>query len=73
MNRTDVKLNTLQQLRELVQSDIDQVGPVMDDYDGGKMAAYERVLDNIKVFESIIVNTTSQPSTLRQIESGIDY
>jgi hypothetical protein len=58
MNKKEVKLNTLRQLREMVQSDIDKVGPIMDDYDGGQKAAYEKVLNNITVFEAIINHTS---------------
>jgi hypothetical protein len=58
MNRKEVKLNTLRQLRELVQSDMSKVGPVMDDYDGGQMAAYEQVIKSIDVFEAIINHTS---------------
>ena len=72
MNRSTVKLSTLQQVRELVQSDIDKVGPVMDDYDGGQIAAYERVLDNIRVFEAIIDATDGQPKRIYQEDPGLD-
>ena len=58
MNRKEVKLNTLRQLRELVQSNVRKVGPVMDDHDGGQMAAYEQVLKDISVFEAIINHTS---------------
>ena len=58
MNKKEIKLNTLRQLREMVQSDIDKVGPVMDDHDGGRMAAYEQVLKDITVFEAIINHTS---------------
>ena len=58
MNKKEVKLNTLRQLREMVQSDMDKVGPIMDDYDGGQEAAYEKVLNNITVFEAIINHTS---------------
>ena len=54
MNKKEVKLNTLRQLRDMVKSDIEKVGPVMDDYDGGQVAAYERTLNNIAAFEAIV-------------------
>ena len=72
MNRTDTKLSTLRQLRELVQADIDKVGPVMDDYDGGQMAAYEKVLTSIRMFESIVLHTTSRSGKFSQEDPGID-
>jgi hypothetical protein len=72
MNRTTTKLNTLQQLREMVESDIEKVGSAMDDYEGGQLAAFEKVLNNIAVFESIIRHTSSTGS-LNQEEPGIDY
>ena len=54
MNKKEVKLNTLRQLRDMVKSDIEKVGPVMDDYDGGQVAAYEKTLNNIAAFEAIV-------------------
>jgi hypothetical protein len=54
MNRKEIKLNTLRQMREMVQSDLDKVGPVMDDHDGGQVAAYEKTLNNISAFEAIV-------------------
>jgi hypothetical protein len=60
MNKTEVKLNTLRQLRELVESNIEKVGPVMDDYDGGQRAAYDKVLKDISVFEAIINHTNNE-------------
>ena len=72
MNRSEVKLNTLRQLREMVESDLEKVSPAMDDYDGGQVAAYNKVLTNINVFESIIRHTTSTGS-VNQEEPGIDY
>ena len=54
MNRKEIKLNTLRQLREMVESDMRKVGPIMDDYDGGQVAAYEKVLGNIAAFEAIV-------------------
>lgn len=58
MNKKEIKLNTLRQLREMVESDMSKVGPVMDDHDGGQVAAYEKVLSNIAAFEAIIKHTS---------------
>ena len=58
MNKKEIKLNTLRQLREMVESDMRKVGPVMDDHDGGQVAAYEKVLSNIAAFEAIIKHTS---------------
>ena len=58
MNRSEIKLNTLRQLKEMVQSNIDKVSPVMDDYDGGQKAAYDKVLQDIAAFEAIINHTS---------------
>ena len=49
---------TLQHMRELVETNVEKVGPVMDDYEGGQVAAYERVLNDIKLFETIIGHTS---------------
>ena len=45
-------------MRELVETNVEKVGPVMDDYEGGQVAAYERVLNDIKLFETIIGHTS---------------
>ena len=58
MNKSEIKLNTLRQLREMVESDMDKVGPVMDDFDGGQVNAYEKVLSDIAAFEAIIKHTS---------------
>jgi hypothetical protein len=58
MDRKSIKLNTLRQFEELVQSRITKLGPVMDDYDGGQKAAYEDVLKDINVFRAIIDHTS---------------
>ena len=58
MNKSEVKLNTLRQLKEMVESDMDKVGPVMDDFDGGQVNAYEKVLSDIAAFEAIIKHTS---------------
>lgn len=54
MNKNAIRLDTLRQLRELVESDIENLGPIMDDYDGGQKAAYDKCLKNISVYEAII-------------------
>ena len=45
-------------LREMIESNISEVGPVMDDHDGGQVAAYQKVLNNIAAFEAIIKHTS---------------
>jgi hypothetical protein len=70
MNKSEAKLWALRNMRELVQANIDKLGPVMDDYDGGQMAAYEKVLKDISVFEAIINHTSSYSG---QTEPGMDY
>ena len=56
-DREQIKLNTLRQMEELVESRIEKVQTVMDDYDGGQMSAYENVLGDIRAFRSIIEHT----------------
>ena len=58
MDKKQIKLNTLRQLREMVESDMHKVGPIMDDHDGGQVHAYEKVLGNIAAFEAIINHTS---------------
>tara|TARA_Y100000310_G_C20279845_1_gene622073 strand:+ start:153 stop:365 length:213 start_codon:yes stop_codon:yes gene_type:complete len=70
MNKSVVKLDTLRQLEELVQSRIEKLGPVMDDYDGGQKAAYENVLTDIRAFRAIIKHTSSYSG---QQDPGLDF
>jgi len=41
-------------MREMVEANMDKLGPIMDDYDGGQQAAYEKVLQDIRAFEAIV-------------------
>jgi len=68
MNKKAVKLDMLRQMEELVCSNLDQVGPVMDDYDGGRKAAYEKVLNDLKAFKAIVDHVHSG-----QQDPGLDY
>ena len=52
-------MNTVRQFEDLVKARILQLGPIMDDYDGGQKAAYERVLNDINAFRAIIKHTTN--------------
>ena len=58
MNKSEVKLWTLRHMRELVESNVEKLGPVMDDYDGGQKAAYDKVLKDIRVFEAVISHSS---------------
>ena len=60
MNKEEAKLWTLKHMRELVEANIEKVGTVMDDHDGGQIAAYERVLTDINAFEAIISHTAGE-------------
>jgi hypothetical protein len=71
MDKTQAKLWALKHMRELVEANIDKVGPIMDDYDGGQMAAYEKVLNDIRVFEAIINHTVAGHRV--QEDPGMDY
>tara|TARA_Y100000310_G_C20631146_1_gene788711 strand:+ start:126 stop:314 length:189 start_codon:yes stop_codon:yes gene_type:complete len=59
MNRNKAKLRTLEVLKEMVESNVEELGPVMDDYDGGQKAAYDKVLEDIKMYQSIISHCAS--------------
>ena len=64
MDKKLIKLNTLSQVRELVEESSKKVGPIMDDYDGGQKAAYEQVLKHLDVFEAIINHTSDSRQSL---------
>mgnify|MGYP004464889003 CR=1 FL=1 len=57
-------------LREMIEDNISEVGPVMDDYDGGQVAAFDKVLKDIDVYQAIIKHSTSYSG---QNEPGMDY
>ena len=59
-NKSEAKLWALKHMREMVESNIEKLGPIMDDFDGGQLAAYERVLTDIRLFETIINHSTAQ-------------
>jgi hypothetical protein len=52
--KKEVKLNTLRQLEDMVKNHVTGLGPIMDDYDGGQAAAYEKVLNDINAFRAIV-------------------
>jgi|LULM01.1.fsa_nt_gb hypothetical protein len=64
------KLTTLRQIEEMVTHRLTEVGPVMDDYDGGMVKAYDQILTDVKVMRSII-NHTGQH--IDQQQPGVDY
>ena len=70
MNKSEAKLWTLKHMREMVEANIETLGPVMDDYDGGQKAAYDRVLKDINVFETIVNHSIAYSG---QEEPGMDY
>jgi hypothetical protein len=70
MNKSEAKLWTLRNMRELVEANIEKLGPVMDDYDGGQKAAYDKVLTDIRVFESIVDHSIAYSG---QQDPGMDY
>ena len=57
-------------MRELVESNIEKLGPVMDDYDGGQKAAYDNVINDINAYRAIIKHTSSSSG---HKEPGCDY
>jgi hypothetical protein len=70
MDKSETKLWTLRHMREMVESNIEKLGPVMDDYDGGQKEAYEKVLTDIRVFEAIVNHSVSHSN---QQDPGMDY
>jgi hypothetical protein len=70
MDKSETKLWTLRHMREMVESNIEKLGPVMDDYDGGQKEAYEKVLTDIRVFEAIVNHSATHSN---QQEPGMDY
>ena len=58
MNKSETKLNTIRQVKELVESRIEKIGPVMDDYDVGQRVAYSNIMSDLAAFEAIIEHTS---------------
>ena len=52
--KKEVKLNTVRQAEDLVKARIERVGTVMDDYDGGQVAALEGVLNDLNCMRAVI-------------------
>jgi hypothetical protein len=70
MNKVQAKLWTLGHMRELVEANVEKLGPIMDDYDGGQAAAFEKVLTDIRVFEAIVNHSVAHSD---QQDPGMDY
>ena len=51
-------MTAIRQFEDLVKARILELGPIMDDYDGGQKAAYERVLNDINAYRAIIRHTS---------------
>ena len=67
-DKATIQLKVLNQLKDMIRNDIEKVGTVMDDYDGGQVAAYEKCLMNIRAYEAIINHTSDlniDPATPR--------
>ena len=69
-SKSETKLWTLRNMREMVEANIEKLGPIMDDYDGGQKAAYDKVLSDIRVFETIVNHTKAYSG---QQDPGMDY
>ena len=57
-------------MREMVEANIEKLGPIMDDYEGGQKAAYDKVLSDIRVFETIVDHSIAHSG---QQDPGMDY
>ena len=53
-DKMDTKIATVEQAIEIVTERLNQIGPVMDDYDGGQVKAYKTILKDLKVMGGII-------------------
>ena len=69
-NKASVQLNVLRQVEDMTKIHILELGPIMEDYDGGQKEAYEKVLNDINAYRAIIKHTTSYAD---QQEAGVDY
>jgi hypothetical protein len=52
--KLEVRRDTINQVRGLVESKLKAVGPIMDDHDGGAAAAFKVVLQDLDVYDMIL-------------------
>jgi hypothetical protein len=57
-SKSEIQMTAIRQFEDLVKARILELGPIMDDYDGGQKAAYERVLNDINAYRAIIKHTS---------------
>jgi hypothetical protein len=72
MNKQDIRRDTIEQVRGLINSRIENIQPVMDDYDGGKLEGYRDCIKDLDVYMMILSHHHSKQSTIQQEEPGID-
>ena len=70
MTNTEAKLWTLRNMRDLVQANISKVDDDSADRRVGQLDAYNKILSDIKLFETIIDHSISYSD---QQEPGMDY
>ena len=50
-SKLEIRRSTINQVRELVEGNLEAVGPIMDDHDGGAAAAFK-----IRIFTHLMIS-----------------
>ena len=70
--KLEVRRDTINQVRGLVESKLKDVGPVMDDHDGGSAAAFKTVLQDLDVYDMILDHHHEAKAAVDTYEDGTD-
>ena len=72
MNKQDIRKDTIEQVRGLINGRIKGIQPAMDDYDGGRLQGYRDCIKDLDVYVMILKHHHSSQPTSQQEESGVD-
>ncbi len=54
MTKSEIRRETIDNIRQLVDTRVTDIGIAMDDFDGGQLAALENVLKDLDVYDMIV-------------------
>jgi hypothetical protein len=54
MTKSEIRRETIDNIRGLVDTRVTDIGIAMDDFDGGQLAALENVLKDLDVYNMIV-------------------
>lgn len=71
-SKLEVRRDTINQVRGLVEGKLKAVGPIMDDHDGGAAAAFKVVLQDLDVYDMILDHHHEAKEAVDTYEDGTD-